>query len=200
MVDPGDPSGHRQRHRLAHDGQCRRQFPGIWRQLGQPGQDHRRQRPGHRKLPARRGKLRNGKLGQQSPDIQRKAAAVLVQPPNRPPGQGQAGDASHLAHVIPAQSAQYDPQATRRIQQQALPPVRRGARTASHQQQHPLLAHTPDDGQQRLAGLTVRPMQVLYHHRHRAPPASVNNATRSSPTACGLPPPSMPSCSSTANG
>ena len=31
-------------------------------------------------------------------------------------------------------------------------------------------------------------------------PASVSNATRSSPTACGLPPPSMPSCSSTANG
>ena len=99
--------------------------------------------------------------------MQRQAAAVLVQPPDRPPGQRHAGDASHLGHVIPAQSAQHDPQTTRRIQRQALPPVG----TASHQQQHPLLAHTPDDGQQRPAGLTIRPMQVLYHHRHRTPAA-----------------------------
>ena len=171
MVDPGDPPGHRQRHRLAHNGQCRRKFPGIWRQLGQPGQDHRRQRPGHWQLPARRGKLRDGKLSQQGPDVQRKAAAVLVQPPDRPRRQGQAGDASHLSHVILAQGTQYDPHAARRVQDQPVPPVGRGARTAGHQQQHPLLGHTPDDAQQRLAGLTIGPVQVLYHHRHR-PPAS----------------------------
>ena len=96
---------------------------------------------------------------------------MLVQPPDRPRGQGQAGEASHLGHVIPAQGTQYDPHAARRVQDQPVPPVGRGARTASHQQQHALLADTPDDGQQRLAGLTIRPVQVLYHHRHRTPAA-----------------------------
>jgi hypothetical protein len=48
------------------------------------------------------------KLGQQGPDIQGQAAAVLVQPLDRSRGQGHAGDAGHRGHVIPAQGTQHD--------------------------------------------------------------------------------------------
>ena len=82
---PGRSAGHRQGHRLAHDGQCRRGFPGIWRRLGQLGQDHRRQGPGTKSSPPGAAscekKARPGRHGHTT-----QAAAVLMQPPDRPPG------------------------------------------------------------------------------------------------------------------
>ena len=84
-----------------------------------------------------------------------------------PGGQGLARPARKLADLSDAQAAQHHPLAPPRIKAETLPAVSPRPRPATDQEHNLVPLQPPRGGQQRLAGSSIGPMQVLNHHDDR---------------------------------
>ena len=108
-----------------------------------------------------------GELGQQSPHVQGMTAGVPAEPLGVPGGQGLIGPARKLADLSDAQAAQHHPQAAIWITAETLPAVGSRIGPATDQERDLVPVQPPRDGQQRLAGSGIGPMQVLDHRDDR---------------------------------
>ena len=193
MVDPGDPSGPRQGLASSRR-RCRRRcraFDLLGRRAGLAAIDRGTE------VPARRASWATESQG--GPDIQRQAAAVLVQPSNRPPGKARPATRaiSSTSSLLRASSTTRKPpdgSSSRRSHPSAAAPGRlvTNSSTRSSRTRRTTVSSAWRDSRSAPCKSSTTAAT--------GPPASVSNATRSSPAASALPPPSMPSCSSTANG